>query len=61
MTESAIIHDDLTDHVWAVYVEMGEIVEELAAIEASSAAAAHLQAQQTCYRFLTSPAEFPRD
>lgn len=60
MADPAIIDDEMTAHVWAVYVEMGEIVEQMAAINATGAAAAHHRAQQTCYRFLTTPEAFPR-
>ncbi|MGJ9374369.1 hypothetical protein [Nesterenkonia sp. CF4.4] len=47
--------DDLTPHLQALHTELGQTIQDMEAIGATSAACAHYQAQQTCARFLTTP------
>lgn len=47
--------DDLTAHLETLYAELGQTIRDMEAINATSAACAHYQAQQTCARFLTTP------
>lgn len=50
-----ITDDDLSDHLVALHAEFTQAVEEMEAINATSAAAAHYAAQLTCQRFLVTP------
>lgn len=47
--------DDLTPHLETLHAELGQTIRDMEAINATSAACAHYQAQQTCARFLTTP------
>lgn len=47
--------DALTDHLKALQVELLTTIEEMEAIDASTAAAAHYSALCVCQRFLLTP------
>lgn len=49
-----ITDDDLSDHLVALHAEFAQAVEDMEAINATSAAAAHYAAQRTCRRFLAA-------
>lgn len=51
--DQRIVFDDLTNHLLTLRAEFAQTVEDMAAINANSAAAAHYSAQRTCERFLT--------
>ena len=50
-----IVVDDLTDHLLPLHAEFSQAVDDMTAINATSAASAHYAAQRTCHRFLTTP------
>lgn len=53
-----IIDDDLADHLSLLRAEFAHTVEQMEAINATSAAAAYFRAWRACVRFHTTAAEF---
>lgn len=61
LDDQEIVVDDLSDHLKTLRAELAQIVDDMTAINATSAAAAHYRALRICERFLTTPAAFPHD
>lgn len=51
-------HDELTDHLQVLHAEFEQTVQEMEAINATTAAAAYYHAQLVCERFLSTPGCF---
>lgn len=56
-----IVDDDLADHLSLLRAEFAQTVEQMEAINATSAAAAYFRAWRACVRFHTTAAAFQSD